>query len=1350
MEQIPKPEAALRELLKGKSEYHQPEVPVALAPYKLERISLPSSLENLPEARDLLPENARRYLLGRELMLREEGAYDAPRPYWDPVLANNKKHYREFIEKLNSVGMLQFTQHPKNHVGVFFVHKSDKQKIRLIVDARSSNALFKEPPGVELCSSEGFSRIECEVSEGVLPGSAEFLQELQSMELHVGLSDVKDCFHRLKQPRWLAEYFCFMPIKAHWVGLTGKCLDGVTLGCNDIVYPMPGSLCMGFSWSLYFCQQINEHQCALTRSLGDSTLITDKGLPVVFKSSAVRDNARATTRHYVYVDNLGIVSPHRGVVQSALQELDSHFGGKGLLLHPGEVHSEETKALGTILDGKNLCSRICPERYHKVRQSIRGLLQKPRVTGQMVEVVLGHATFCALNNRMLMSIFHSCYKFIRAHYFEPVAMWEAVRREFTAFSGLMIFLRADWWRPWNSLVCCSDASTTGYGVCTSHWRLEDVRKVGRQKERSRFKRCDNHSARESALTSAGFIRDELTGAWKAGNLSTEDYLNLSGWRLDQSFEEVPARLLRKQLWQPKLWGKWRFNEGIIILEARAAVKAMKRIAMSRYGSQTRQLFLLDNMSLTLALERSRSRQYGLLRQVRVFNAYCIARGIQPSFRWIPSELNSSDEPSRFGTDEPSKLLTSEIPHGPEENQTASRPGERCPSKGGQSGASVEAWKACCAESFEQEGGLVEACRDQRAPGNKGSAGKTAHAGESRGGDQNPGSRSLHVQQFRQQQRGRHDQEEKEVLAQSRPTPEAQICGLPHRRQGQGWAESFGEESHWNSRRENVPERASGLQGLCGVSGTGPERCRGGGQVDGAVHEPLLFGRTPGLCWRPPHSQLVAPSPTVQQDWGEEDPQSPEVSERLAKTLPWTVASSVPFEHLVCSGMSDDQHGFSQDGRFCDASSVDLQSPLRVVAAEDLQFDQTGTRSDQQLELASEPRRVAGEFKDWRLRRQCPVRLSLYELLAWQVPHGHEEGQQQLGPVGLRLQSVPGSDKEDCQEDGGATGALSHEAQRPLHRQKPKVQVAARGTEERPVEEFKVMREVRESRPVGSDLGASAAEDKGLRPGLRGGVRRHHAWKKEVSRLQPPRRNGKGQFVADLFSGCGGVALACERLGFVSKQWDIRLGHTCDLTSRSVVRKLKCSIRTGKVLAVMMAPPCNSFSVARDRTKVIRTREFPWGLPDCFLTASEQEKIQLGNACFRTCFSLIRMLDRFRIPWILENPASSKCWHLPFWKQLCSQPHIQVVYADFCRFGTAWKKHTRFVCGNIELTDLHRVNLQCTGRSICSVTGKSHFHLTGKGPGGRNWTEIAQPYPKLLCSGLAHALTARYHYNYVSY
>ena len=62
------------------------------------------------------------------------------------------------------------------------MHKSDKKKIRLIVDARSTNALFKEPPGVELCSSEGFSRIEVQLTEQAQPGSKEFFDELASMD----------------------------------------------------------------------------------------------------------------------------------------------------------------------------------------------------------------------------------------------------------------------------------------------------------------------------------------------------------------------------------------------------------------------------------------------------------------------------------------------------------------------------------------------------------------------------------------------------------------------------------------------------------------------------------------------------------------------------------------------------------------------------------------------------------------------------------------------------------------------------------------------------------------------------------------------------------------------------------------------------------------------------------------------------------------------------------------------------------------------------------------------------------------------------------------------------------------
>ena len=1347
---VPTPEAALRELLKGKSEYNQPKIPVALAPYSLERISLPASLHDLPEAKDLLPKDARRYLLGEELMLREGEVFESPRPYWDPVLANNKRCYREFIQRLDDIGLLQYTQKPKNEVGVFFVHKSDKKKIRLIVDARSANALFRDPPGVELCSSEGFSRIECEVSSDAKPGSPEFLEELRTMELHVGLSDVKDCFHRLKQPRWLSEYFCLKPIRAHWVGLAGKYLEGVKLGSNDLIYPMPGSLCMGFSWSLYFCQQINEHQCTLTRSLGDSTLITDKGKPVVFKSSKCLKEAESTTRHYVYVDNLGVLSPHKAVVATALQELDEHFGGRGLLLHPGEVHSSETRALGTILDGNNLCSKITPERFHRVRQSIRGLLNKKRVTGQMLEVVVGHATFCALNNRMLLSVFHSSYKFIKAHYFENSMIWDSVRAELTAFAGLMIFLRSDWWRPWNPLVCSSDASNTGYGVCTSFWSLEDVARVGRQKERSRFRRCEGHSARESSLTSAGFVKDEVTGCWKTGELSSEDYLNLSGWQIDQNFEEVPARLLRKDRWQPKLWGRWRFNEGILTLEARAAVKALRRVALSRFGSQIRQLFLLDNMSVTLAFERSRSRQFGLLKQVRLFNAYCIGRGIQPSFRWIPSELNSADEPSRFGTDEPSKLLTACIAHGAEAESVPPASSGTTAFKGGQSGGPAQPGEVDREQLQGQEGSCFETSGDRRVSDNQRESRRGAHSRESWRRACGGSRQRLSLEQFRQQQRFRTGAEETKEPTLSGPPPEKKVCGLPHRGQGQERADLVRKKGNWSCVREDVPEGDAGLPRLCPMSRPGRQQGRDSRQVDGAIHEPVLPGGPPSLCGRQAHCQLAASSPSIQQSWSKEDSSCTSLPQRVETPLPRKVQGSLSFGHLVRGSMFDDGGWLSQDGCFRNVGPVSMQSTLGAFEIEEVQPDPACHRSDGQLESPLEPRGIATSLKDRRLRRQCPVRLSLYKLLGHQCSEVLEEGSQQCSPVGLRLQPIPGSVQEVRQEDGHPPGAIPLPAQRPIHRPEPQVPVTAGGAKAGAMEEQQVSRSLREGGKAGSNLGADPYQDQGVLASVRGGVRRHHDWPKEVSKFKPPRRNQKGCYVADVFSGRGGVALACERIGFVSRQWDIRLGHQCDLTSRNVLYRLKCDIRSGKVLAMMMAPPCSSFSVARDRIKVIRTRNQPWGISSEFLTTAETEKIQLGNACFKSCFALIRTLDRFGIPWILENPASSKCWHLPFLQSICRQQHVHNIYSDFCQFGTIWKKHTRFVCGNIEFDDLHRVNLQCQGQSVCSVTRKPHFHLTGKGPHGRHWTEIAQPYPRRLCDGLAYALTAKLHYNYVSY
>ena len=216
----------------------------------------------------------------------------------------------------------------------------------------------------------------------------------------------------------------------------------------------------------------------------------------------------------------------------------------------------------------------------------------------------------------------------------------------------MLFLVSDWCLPWSPVVSCSDSSLYGFGICCSRWPLEEVSAAGRVLEKSRF-RLKEHSARDSALTSAGFVKDDA-GHWQAGTDSR--------WDVDPEFPEVPSRGLHRRLWEPKLWGPWRHAENIFVLESRALVKALRRLALTARVRNMRLLFLVDNMSVCLSFDRSRCRDFKVLVQIRRFVAFCLAKNLKVAIRWIPSELNNSDEPSRIfdRSGEESHLLTDQI------------------------------------------------------------------------------------------------------------------------------------------------------------------------------------------------------------------------------------------------------------------------------------------------------------------------------------------------------------------------------------------------------------------------------------------------------------------------------------------------------------------------------------------------------------------------------------------------------------------------------------------------------------------------------------------------------------------
>ena len=369
---------------------------------------------------------------------------------------------------------------------------------------------------------------------------------MAAAEAFIGLSDVKDCFRRMRVPVWISRFFAWEAVPDKIVGLSGVEVDGQVLGPLDPVWPCAGSLCQGWSWSLYFPQWANEEICRGTTLLREAALVTDRSNPIVIKvgarSQGSEDGETVTKGHYyVYVDNLGVIGTDAEHVGHVLDELQGIFDGMGLDLRKSEVGACNVEALGCVLDGHNRESRLNPTRLWRLRQGIRALLQRGKCTGRALEVMIGHCTFCALMFRPSLSIFNTVYSCIQASYYCVSPIWRTVREKLQCFRGILLLLCQDWSRPWNPLVTSSDSSLSGYGVCQAWWPRSKVAESGRVSERARFRRTGPHSARESALLNAGVGQCAGLNVGDAAALLQDE-----GWGVDPEFSEIPAAGLRRE------------------------------------------------------------------------------------------------------------------------------------------------------------------------------------------------------------------------------------------------------------------------------------------------------------------------------------------------------------------------------------------------------------------------------------------------------------------------------------------------------------------------------------------------------------------------------------------------------------------------------------------------------------------------------------------------------------------------------------------------------------------------------------------------------------------------------------
>lgn len=113
------------------------------------------------------------------------------------------------------------------------------------------------------------------------------------------------------------------------------------------------------------------------------------------------------------------------------------------------------------------------------------------------------------------------------------------------------------------------------------------------------------------------------------------------------FCEIENTELEEKLWTHIYSAPWRkHGEDITYTEGKAALFAARHCLRDASMHNKRVVLLIDKLGFVLALNKGRSSRPRIARICRAFAALSLASGARFVARWVPSELNPADAPSR--------------------------------------------------------------------------------------------------------------------------------------------------------------------------------------------------------------------------------------------------------------------------------------------------------------------------------------------------------------------------------------------------------------------------------------------------------------------------------------------------------------------------------------------------------------------------------------------------------------------------------------------------------------------------------------------------------------------------------
>ncbi|CAK0789751.1 unnamed protein product, partial [Prorocentrum cordatum] len=225
-------------------------------------------------------------------------------------------------------------------------------------------------------------------------------------------------------------------------------------------------------------------------------------------------------------------------------------------------------------------------------------------------------------------------------------------------------------------VAAVDASEWGLGACAAQCGASLARSVGRTSERWRWGRVgaamgprrhalDHARKAEAAAALAGEAREAAPWIAAANDVpgpecappqppsagsgvldSPGDVFGFGRVRRVVDFPEVPRDMIELQ-WSVVGRFPWRRKgESIAVHEARATLYGFRHLLRSSRNLGKHALVLGDSQSTAGAVTRFRSDSRSMMRVTQAIAALSLATGSALHYRWLPSEWNVADSPSR--------------------------------------------------------------------------------------------------------------------------------------------------------------------------------------------------------------------------------------------------------------------------------------------------------------------------------------------------------------------------------------------------------------------------------------------------------------------------------------------------------------------------------------------------------------------------------------------------------------------------------------------------------------------------------------------------------------------------------